>query len=158
MKKIVLILTGVLLLIGFTVSNIIINISESSPTGIYIINRFSKNYKINDYIVYETPKEYKKYADKKLQNLPALKKVKAAEGDKIEITENTLFINGKREGILKYNIPSKIKNNTLKKEEYFTFSENENSLDSRYYGVIDKEKIKYKAYLLLKLGGNNDKH
>ena len=59
----------------FLMFQIKVNISESSPPGIYLANRFSRKFNVGDYIVYKSPKNYEKYADENLRGLDTIKKV-----------------------------------------------------------------------------------
>lgn len=128
-----------------------VNISDSSPKGIYFVNYYSKKYKIGDYIIYKLPKEYNKYSSSGLENLDTIKQIYGKQGDFVEIKNNKVYLNSKYIENIYLNIPIKNKSIKIKKDEYFTMSKNKLSLDSRYYGVINKENIKYKAYLLKEL-------
>ncbi|VWL84934.1 signal peptidase I [Oceanivirga miroungae] len=123
-----------------------INVSNSVPVGIYYIINFDKEYKLEDYVVLKEPKEYKKYEPDNLKELLSLKKIKGVKGDIIEIKNSKVYINNKLINNIIYDIPVKIKGKyTLKDNEYFVLGENDTSLDSRYYGVINKKDIVYKA-------------
>lgn len=137
---------GIILL--FIASITKINVSDSSPLGIYIVNKFSKNFNAGDYILYEIPEDYKKYTYKELQKLDSLKKIEAVNGDEIKIEDYKLYINNVYKGNLNSKIPISNNQFIVKDDEVFTLSENPASLDGRYYGAIKKNKIKGKCYLI----------
>lgn len=148
MKNKIMCVVGIILIIF--ISSLRFNISPSAPEGIYLVNYISRTFNKGDYVIYKIPKEYKEYIPEKFQSLDTIKKIKATKGDVVYIRENEIFINDKKYTIIKYDIPVKLNENKyiLEDNEYLTLSNNEDSLDGRYYGVINKSKIKYKAYLI----------
>ncbi len=147
--------TLVIFLIIF-VFNIRLNVSNSIPKGIYHISIYNNGkYKKDDYVIFEEPEEYKKYVVEQLRDLPSAKRIRGVPGDVVEIKDDYIYINNQIEGKIDFNIPVKIKEKyTLKDGEYILLGENDNSLDSRYYGVIKKENILDKAYLLVRIYEN----
>lgn len=132
------------------ISSIRVNISPSAPEGIYIVNYFSKIFKPGDFIIYKMPKDYQIYISDTFKKLDTIKEIKAVVGDTVYIKNNIIFINNEPSGKIKYNIPLVLNENkyVLNDNEFLTLSDNEDSIDGRYYGLINRKKIKYKAYLL----------
>lgn len=142
----------------FLMFQIKVNISESSPPGIYLANRFSKKFNVGDYIVYKSPKNYEKYADENLRGLDTIKKVYAKQGDVIYRLNNEIYINNnKTVNIVFTKIPSILTSGVIAKGDYLTLSDKNTSLDGRYYGTINEKDIKYKAYLIYRFKKNEKK-
>lgn len=151
MKKIIKITIYIIIILSILALPIRVNISSSAPKGIYYVNIFNKKYKKGDYIIYEMPEEYKYYVHENLKELETIKEIYAVENDEIKIIDNRVYINDKFVDNIYFDIPIKIKGSyKLKKDEFLTMSKEKYSLDGRYYGIIKKEKIKYKAYLLIR--------
>lgn len=151
---------GIMIISILSMLLIRVNISPSSPVGFYLIDPISivyKNIKLGDYVVYEMPREYKKYAAKELENLKSIKRVYAKEGDDIDVKGNEVYINQLYVGKILDTIPSKLKKKRVSKNQILTLSENENSLDGRYYGLLDFSDIKYKAYLIYEIKNKNER-
>ncbi|WP_064608914.1 signal peptidase I [Streptobacillus moniliformis] len=151
-KKIERIYIIVLATILIVFSNIRVNISESSPIGIYLVNRFSKKYKKGDYIVYRIDNEYKEYVNKELKDLDTVKQIKGIAGDEIEYIDNKIYINKEEVGEIIYEIPIKSrKKYIIPENEFLTIGDVSYSVDGRYYGTIKKKDIKYKVHLIYRI-------
>lgn len=139
----------IFLLIAFILINFKVNISESAPIGIYFINRLSKKYDRGDYVVYKINSKYREYMLEELRKLDTIKQIKGIENDRVKYENNKIFINDKLMGKVLFNIPINSKKEyTIPKDEFLTIGDVDYSLDGRYYGLIKKEDIKYKAYLI----------
>ena len=156
---------------GFGVK-ISVNVSDSMPRGIYFMTGIlDTDFRKNDVIsfcpseekmdFFETRNYISGYTGASCYGKfpPFLKHIIAIEGDNIEVKSDSIFLNGfllKNSNIFntdKLNRPIfrlqngyKIK---LLKDEYFTFADGlRRSLDSRYLGIIKKENILSKSYLI----------
>ncbi|CAM3109251.1 signal peptidase I [Streptobacillus felis] len=149
MKYIKRICLTVFILIILIFSNIKINISESSPIGIYLINRFSKTYKKGDYIIYKINDKYRQYIKTNQSKLDTVKQIKGIKGDEIEYIDNYLYINKEKIAEIIYDIEINAKQKyTIPENEVLTIGEVDESIDGRYYGTIKEKDIKYKVYLI----------
>lgn len=144
------------------VSGFSINMSSSITRGLYLL--YPKyNIKKGDVINFKIPDSITKislernYLSKDIKTLT--KYVVATENDVIERQNNRLFINGFFKGDIyltdQKNKPliSVLKEGdkiTLQSGDYFVLGIVENSLDSRYYGIVKEEDIEKKAILILK--------
>lgn len=131
--KLLLITLGIVYTVKLYVyNNYCINITPSIPKGLYKLKNIE---------------EYRK------GNLPKhinylVKYIKGIPGDLIQVKSNKLYINGEYQGSIKeYDLQGKIlksslpKEYTLKKDEYVLLGSDDNSYDSRYFGIVKKEKI-----------------
>lgn len=149
-----------------------VNVSDSMPRGIYVMTgKLDKKIRKNDVVsfcphqelmdFFLTRKYISGYKGASCYNKfhPFIKHIIAIEDDNIEVKNNSIFLNGvlvKNSNIFnidKLNRPiSHLPNGykkTLSKDEYFTFADGvTRSLDSRYLGVVKKEDILSKSYLL----------
>lgn len=88
-----------------------------------------------------------------------IKRIVAATGDKVEVTASGILINGilyknskqftKGRGIKLYPLPPGY-SRILKEDEFFMLGNSTNSVDSRYFGVINKTDIYRRAILIYK--------
>lgn len=134
------------------ITPIAFNYTESIPVGIYVVDKFNKEYKKGDYVVYKLDDDYIKYIPKEARTFLVAKKIVAVKGDKIEKRNNKIFINDiKVVDYINQNIKSKFKDKVLDKHEFLTLSNNINSLDGRYYGNIRRKQILYKIHLIYEI-------
>lgn len=149
--KLLFIILGIVYTVKLYVyNNYCINITPSIPKGIYRLKKIEE-YKRGKIVYIEVPDNAKiiwerEYLPKHIKYL--VKYIKGIPGDFIEVKENKLYINKKYEGSIKeYDLQGKElisqlpKNYILKKDEYILLGSNDNSYDSRYFGIIKKEKI-----------------
>lgn len=125
-----------------------INKSNSAPKGVYLYLK-PEDLKKGDYIVFDIDKKWKNLTMfRNLKNIKVrfLKEIVAENGDNLEIRNNHLYVNGEDYG----EYMDKIEKADLKIEngEYWVLSKEKNSLDSRYFGSVPKEKIEKKAKLI----------
>lgn len=153
-------------LILFQKKGYILNISKSLPIGIY--KTFSTNNKImvGDIVVFIPNEANKKYMiergylaeDDLVKTL--MKKVAGIEGDTFSVEkmpDGLLFLYKNGNEIVgpvalkdsKNRELSHISYLKLKKDEYFLIGESSNSYDSRYFGIVKKNEILYKAKAIL---------
>lgn len=133
-------------------NNYCINITPSIPKGIYKLKDIEKLER--DKIVYiEIPDNAKniiwnrEYLPKHIHYL--VKYIKGIPGDTIQVKNgNNLYINGELRGnIRKYDLQGKKLDSelpidyVLKEDEYILLGSDDNSYDSRYFGIIKKDKI-----------------
>lgn len=140
-----------------------INLSPSMPVGIY------REYKViktdigkEDIVIFPIPKKVESYVHgrgylpKDIKNL--MKRVKGVTGDKIEIKDYKLYINGeyiknvRKLDSLGMKLPEvNGQSFIVKQNELFVLGDEENSFDSLYFGVIQREDVMKKAkYLFVK--------
>ncbi|MBB1534919.1 signal peptidase I [Leptotrichia sp.] len=141
-----------ILFVGMVVSYLIFtklfwfNISPSIPLGIYKeikIGNISKG----DIVVFKMDENFEKYSSTK--NILAAKKIVAIYGDKLEIRNNHLFVNGEDYGEYTKGIQkAELK---ISKNGYWVLSKEKYSLDSRYFGEIKKENILKKVKLVYQI-------
>ena len=136
----------------------VINISASLPMGIYKLYEIEKIEK-GDIVMFSFPPEAEKYIRER-KYLPdnvktLLKRVTAVEGDNVEVRDKTLYINNEEYWLAKIKekdskglLLPRMKNQILRKDEYFVLGTHPTSFDSRYYGAIRKEVILKKAELV----------
>ena len=75
-----------------------------------------------------------------------MKRIVADSKDKIEIIDNSLYVNGEDYGKYIEELPrADIK---INEGEYWVLSKKKNSLDSRYFGSIKESEIEKKAKLI----------
>lgn len=141
-------------------NNYVINISPSIPMGIYKKIKIEENLKVGDLVLIDIPKDIREYMTERgyiNDNIHYLiKRIGATSKDKVEIIDNKLYINNRivrkiplKDSIGRQLIPAqKVQ---PKENEFFLLGDTNNSFDGRYYGIINKKFIKYKAkevYLL----------
>ena len=113
-----------------------------------LINEFNKDYKRGDIVVFKYPKDEKQFFLKRIVGLP---------GEKVEIKQGIVSVNGKaldESSYLKSDVITKGEVNlTLGSDEYFVMGDNRDfSHDSRAWGAVKKSLIvgKYWATLYKK--------
>lgn len=154
MKVLIWFILGVVLLSRFFTYNL----SDSMPKGFYYLSAKTENIKKGDVVAIPIDR-----LDKEIQNmifdrgyLPKftkylIKEVKGTDEDDIFLEGNELHISGENFKIRKYDSLKKslpVLNNQdfiLKKDEFITLGIKGNSFDSRYFGKIKKNQIKYIA-------------
>lgn len=147
----ILVIIIVMLIKYYLVSPIRVNGSSMHPTlrdgDIMILNKI--HYHLNeierfDIVVIKT------------ENSPIIKRIIGLPGDRIQYKNNTLYVNNKKieEGfshteIEDYNI-EELGNLTVPQNKYFVLGDNrKNSMDSRFYGFIDKKNIQGRAKTII---------
>ncbi|MFN3604824.1 MAG: S26 family signal peptidase [Leptonema sp. (in: bacteria)] len=98
----------------------------------YLVNLFSKNFKINDFVLIQHPFE-------KDLLIPA--KIVATNGDKVQVFRDFIEIDSSKI-FLKYSLPEEIMKKetyTLKENEIFVVSDT--SIDSFELGILEKRNI-----------------
>lgn len=137
-------------------NNYCINISPSIPKGIYKLKKV-EDLKKGNVVYIEIPDNAKdiiwgrEYLPKHINYL--VKYIQGVPKDLIEVKNNKLFINNEFKGNiqnfdkqgkkLKSELPKKY---TLKENEYLLLGSDDNSYDSRYFGVVKKEQILKEAF------------
>lgn len=129
--------------------------TNSMPHLFYLIKKDPIEVKRNDIIEFDY---YNKYGNGERfyyeNHSPFVKKVVGVPGDKIEFVGNEFYINDFASGIVKKTstqgdplVPNKSK--ILGEDEYFVYTENKDSFDSRYayVGYVSREQIKGKVIL-----------
>lgn len=150
-KMLVIILGLVYTVKLYIYNNYCINITPSIPKGIYKLKKI-ESLERNKVVYIEIPDNAKKiiwgreYLPKHINYL--VKYIKGIPGDTIQVKSNSLYINGEFEGsIRKYDLQGKKLDSELpidyilKEEEYILLGSDDNSYDSRYFGIIKKDKI-----------------
>lgn len=123
------------------------------------IYRFS-NIERGDIVVFKYPKDEKR---------DFIKRAIAVEGDKVEIRDRAVYVNDQPtnppyvyhdEGYLQdeyYHPRDNFGPITVPEDKVFVMGDNrENSLDSRYWGFLDIDKIKGKAFIIYWSWNNDD--
>lgn len=155
--KLLIIIFGVVYIVKLYVyNNYCINISPSIPKGIYRLKEV-REIKRGDIVYLEIPDNAKNiiwgrnYLPKHIAYL--IKYIRGVPQDLIQIKNEKIYINHEFKG----NIQSFDKEGRklssclpeeyiLQKDEYILLGTDDNSYDSRYFGVIKKEKILKSAY------------
>lgn len=162
--KLLLITLGIVYTVKLYIyNNYCINITPSVPKGIYKLKKIEE-YTKGKIVYIEIPDNAKKviwereYLPKHINYL--IKYIKGIPGDFIQVKSNKLYINGEYKGSIKeHDLQGKIlesslpKKYTLKKDEYVLLGSDDNSYDSRYFGIVKKEKILKEA---LKIKSNTN--
>lgn len=154
MKFFIPFILGVVLLARFFTYNI----SESMPKGFYYLSTKTQSIKKGDVVVIPIDRLDKEIQDMIFERgyLPKftkylIKEVKGTHEDEISLKVNELHISNESFKIRKYDTfkrPLPVLNKEkfiLKKDEFITLGIKENSFDSRYFGKIKKNQIKYIA-------------
>lgn len=152
------------------------NVSGSMPTGIYFMTgKLNMNFHSGDAISFCPPYENmnvyasRKYISESKYGIcygkysPFIKKIIAKKGDEIQVKNNFVYLNGEliHNSFIYENDDdgrtlSHLKNGftkILSENEYFVFSNLvKHSLDSRYVGIVHKEDILSKVYLIYNYG------
>lgn len=155
--KIIIILSITLFIVR---EKFVINKSASMEKGIYFLLGNKNNLKYGDNVVIEIPDNIKKllyerkYLEKKVDTL--LKKVAAIDGDEVTVIGENLYINNKFKGKiyrtdpLNRKLPQYLESGKVPVNKILVLGISENSIDSRYFGLINKSSIKSKAILIYK--------
>ena len=151
-----------------------VNVTDSMPKGIYIMTGIlDQKFNKNDVIAF-CPSESdlkvfysRKYLSEDMSGVcyekygPFIKHILAKHGDEIEVRDDSIYLNGKlvqnskifskdKVGRSLSRLPNGYKK-ILLEDEFFAFSSGvTHSLDSRYLGLIKKEKIVGKSHLILR--------
>lgn len=133
--------------------NYAVNITPSVKLGVYRIYKIKEKEAIKkgDLVIYQIPEKFQQLSTLKGTDIPSLKPVTAVYGDKIEIKNSHIYINGEDYGKVIENKKLPHFNGQLKEDEVLTLSKVENTFDGRYYGGIKKNKIKGKAKLVYEI-------
>ena len=127
-----------------------LNVSTKSLPGTLFLLEKKQLPNKNDFVIAHLPKDNRFYADKNL-----LKLVKGVAGDKVEVNDSVLYINGKDMGKVKRVLlsgdimyPITTKPLIIPEGYYFLWSPHKDTYDSRYrsVGLINKNRIVGKAY------------
>ncbi len=78
--------------------NYVINVTPSIPIGIYRVYDFDGNVKKGDLVMYTIEKKYQDLTALKGTDFASLKPVAGIYGDKIEIKNRKIFVNGEEYG------------------------------------------------------------
>lgn len=147
----ILVIILVLLIKHYLASPIRVNGSSMYPTlkdgDIMILNKI--HYHLNDIQRFDI-------VVIKTKNSPIIKRIIGLPGDKIEYKNNELYVNNKKikedfshTEIEDYNI-EELGKMTVPKNKYFVLGDNrKNSMDSRFYGFIDKKNIEGRAKTII---------
>lgn len=131
-----------------------INLTPSLPRGIY----FMRNYKTlnkGDIVLFEVPEQakVKNYIPRFCKAM--LKEIGALENDKVEIKEDSLYINGSLYGKIQkadsegYKFPElTVEELQPQKGEFLPLAPHEKSWDGRYWGTLPLNIIEKKAKLV----------
>lgn len=121
---------------------IVINYTESLPLGFY---RKARGEPVKgSYVLFTLKDSDRPYAKGQL-----IKRVAAAEGDHVQITDHGICINGNAVKDSKqwkfdrygYPLPSLVLDHVLENDELLCLGDDARSFDSRYFGVIAKSQI-----------------
>ena len=148
--------------IAFSIrSHVTINVSDSLPKGVYILNYIKDpdTIKKGDIVLFDTPENAKKYIYGRGYLNPnvkqLLKKVAATNKDHVMRINNKLYINRlshstfKEMDSLKRPLPYlSTKELQPREEELLVLGTNQNSFDSKYFGTIKRSDVKATAKLL----------
>lgn len=156
-----------LLILKLLSNQITFNPSISEPQGYYVLSPIFNNLRRGDLVILCLDNRRYLSIAKKLQ-LPfnnsecknnvayLLKKVVAISGDRVEVKKSGIYINeilaknsqalNNFKGINLY--PQKERRFILNKNEFLVLGMTPHSFDSRYFGVIVRSQIKFKAYLI----------
>ncbi len=147
----IIVIILVLLIKTYLVSPIRVNGSSMHPTlkdgDIMILNKI--HYLLTDIQRFDI-------VVIKTENSPIIKRIIGLPGDKIEYKNNELYVNNKKvieeflhTEIEDYNI-EELGKVTVPKNNYFVLGDNrKNSMDSRFYGFIEKKNIQGRAKTII---------
>jgi len=156
-----LLVYGVLFAVGFVIAckalsyKFMFQITPSLPKGIYTISP-PKEIEYGTLVVFPIPNKVKGLMQTRGWLLPHLKfylmkPVVAKQGDSVEVSDSGVFINGRFFGPVKQHdsqglpLPKAYHKCTLLQAEYFVATTYPNSFDSRYFGTIHQQDIKWVA-------------
>lgn len=139
----VVILVVVVIIRTYIATPVMVSGPSMNPTlkgkEIMILNKIDNNYKRYDIVVLHT------------EHGEIIKRVIALPGETIQCKDNKIYVNSRKiEEDYGMGTTSDIAKVELKDDEYFVLGDNrENSMDSRYYGPINKKNIKGKTSLII---------
>lgn len=109
-------------------------------------------------------KDVKGQCDTGMQYL--VKRVAAVEGDRVDVTSSGILINGtlylnsrqflEGRGVKLYPLPIGY-SHVMAKDEFFLLGQSPHSVDSRYFGVVKREDIYRRAFLVFRTNIKGDK-
>jgi conjugative transfer signal peptidase TraF len=142
-----LLIAGILLPSKFTVT-----LTPSLEYRVFFLKRFFAPAEINRgrYVMFSLPDNFADLVNKK--NLPAIKQVVGIEGDSLELLGRNFFCNGRPIGKAKqYSLKGEriehFKESTVIPEgKLFVVGHHKDSLDSKYFGFLDKRDVLAIAY------------
>ena len=142
-----LFLAGILLPSKFTVT-----LTPSIEYRIFFLKRFFTSAEITRgrYVMFDLPDEFANLVSAK--NLPAIKEIVGIEGDRLEVVGRSFFCNGKSIGKAKqYSLEGEriehFKESTvIPGGKLFVVGHHKDSLDSKYFGFLDKRDVLAIAY------------
>ena len=129
----------------------VINVTPSIPIGIYRVYDFDGNIQKGDLVMYKIEEKYQKLTALKGTNFASLKPVAGLYGDKIEIKNRRIYVNGEDYGEVVIDKRLTMFKEDLKENEVLTLSKRKLSFDGRYYGAISKDKILKKGKLVYEM-------
>ena len=140
-------LAGILLPSKFTVT-----LTPSLEYRIFFLKRFFAPAEITRgrYVMFDLPDEFADLVSAK--NLPAIKEIAGIEGDKLEVVGKTFFCNGKSIGKAKqYSLKGEkvehfAESTVIPEGKLFVVGQHKDSLDSKYFGFLDKRQVLAIAY------------
>ncbi len=157
-KILIKIFLSIMIIHLFLNNFIVYNKTDSLKKGIYFVLPTNKeNIKVGDIVLFDMPENLdkfvheRKYIDDSCHTF--LKKVGALTGAKIENKNNILFINDEAVGkiflkdVLEKDLPQ-ITNLIVSENCFFPIGTHIKSFDGRYYGEINKDLIRKKAFFL----------
>ena len=165
-----LLVFGVLFAVGFVITcralsyKFMFQITPSLPKGIYLIS--APTYiESGTLVVFPIPQNVKALMQSRGWLLPRLKfylmkPVVAKQGDSADVSESGVFINGRFFGpVMQHDtqglpLPKAYHKRTLQQGEYFVATTYAKSFDSRYFGTIHQQDIKWVARPFLVLHGD----
>lgn len=131
-----------------------VNTTDSEPKGIYLLSSAKKIQRNNIVTISTNLNNTTKLAHERnyTSRNRLMKTVMGIPGDTITIINQLVYVNSELIGKIyekdsqEKPLPSLLKNGTIPPEYYFLAStKNENSFDSRYFGLVPKECIIKKA-------------
>lgn len=135
-----------------------INTSSSLPYGLYYSKNIDNNFKKGDLVLSCLPSKYanlartRNYVNMGICNFntaPVGKHIVAIEGDHVKISNEGVYING---NYIQNSLPRILDNKgqnlnaflfdgKLKEDEILLMNNKEESFDSRYFGIVNKDRL-----------------
>lgn len=140
-------LAGILLPSKFTVT-----LTPSLKYRVFFLKRFFPATEVTRgrYVMFRLPSDFVELVSEK--NLPAIKQVVGIEGDRLEVLGKSFFSNGKPIGKAKrYSLQGeRVEHFTecclIPEGKLFVVGHHKDSLDSKYFGFLDKRDVLAIAY------------